>query len=80
MLADLEEQDEDRGLATMLPRKMEKIKRPRFSGKIGKTNFKAAKQNITSRADQISKLRENLSDFPLALVPESLDDISEAFL
>ena len=86
LIADLEVQDEERGLATMLPRKMEKIKWPKFCGKQGENFFKfkesfikAAKQNMTTRADQISKLRENLSDFPLTLVPESMEDINDAF-
>jgi hypothetical protein len=54
LIADLEEQDEERGLATMLPRKMEKVKWPTFSGKPGESFFKfkeqflkAAKQNMT---------------------------------
>ena len=70
----------------MLPRKSEKVKWPSFSGKSGESFakfkeqfFKVARQNQTTRADQITKLRENLRDFPLTLVPESMSDVQEAF-
>ena len=85
LIDDLEKEDEDRELATMVPRKTEKFKWPTFSGKPGESFFKfkeqffkVAKQNQTSKADQITKLRENLKDFPLTLVPETMLDITEA--
>ena len=40
LISDLEDQDAERGLATLLPRKMEKIKWPRFSGNQGENFFK----------------------------------------
>ena len=86
LIVDLEKQDEERGLATGLPRKMEKVKWPTFCGKPGESFFKfkeqflkAAKQNMTSRADQFTKLRENLKDFPLTLVPETMNSVNDAF-
>ena len=66
LIKTLEVEDEDRGLSTLLPRKTEKMKWPTFSGKQGENYFKfkekffkVAKQNMVSRADQLSKLREN---------------------
>ena len=86
LITELEMQDDERELATLLPRKSEKVNWPSFSGKPGESLFKfkeqfykAAKQNQTSRADQLSKLRENLSDFPLVLIPETMENIQEAF-
>ena len=86
LIGELESQDEERNLATLLPRKMEKVKWPIFSGKPGESFFKfkeqffkAAKQNMTTRADQLTKLRENLRDFPLTLVPESMESVQAAF-
>ena len=85
LIADLEREDDDRELATMVPRKSEKFKWPPFSGKPGESFFKfkeqffkVAKQNQTSKADQITKLRENLKEFPLTLFPETMLDITEA--
>ena len=86
LVKSLETEDEERGLATLLPRKTEKMKWPTFSGKPGE-NFikfkeqflKVAKQNMTSRSDQLSKLRENLKDFPLTLVPDTMDSLDSAF-
>ena len=85
LIGDLEKQDEERGLATLLPRKMEKVKWPIFSGKPGESFFKfkeqfikAARQNMTSRADQLTKLRENLRDFPLTLVPDTMESVQAA--
>jgi hypothetical protein len=86
LIAGLEEQDEERVLGTLLPRKTEKVKWPTFSGKPGESLFKfkeqfgkAARQNQTNREDQFTKLRENLRDFPLTLVPEHMNDVQEAF-
>ena len=69
-----------------MPRKSEKVKWPNFSGKPGESLFKfkeqffkAARQNQTNRDDQFTKLRENLRDFPLTLVPESMNDVQKAF-
>ena len=86
LIKGLETQDEDRGLATLLPRKNEKMKWPSFHGKPGENFFKfkeqflkVAKQNMTSKSDQLTKLRENLKDFPLTLVPETTDNVEAAF-
>ena len=86
LISELENEDDERGLYTLLPRKTEKAKWPTFSGRPGESFFKfkekfvkTARQNMTSKSDQFTKLRENLKDFPLTLVPESLDDISKAF-
>ena len=86
LISELENEDEERGLYTLLPRKTERAKWPTFSGNPGESYFrfkekflKTARQNMTSKSDQFTKLRENLKDFPLTLVPESLDDISKAF-
>ena len=86
LVKELEKEDEERGLATLLPRKMEKVKWPTFSGEPGESFFKfkeqffkAARQNMTTRADQIAKLRENLQGFPLTLVPETMESIQAAF-
>ena len=38
-----------------------------------------AKQNMTTKSDQLSKLRENLKDFPLTLVPDTTVNIEAAF-
>ena len=69
-----------------MPRKTEKVKWPTFTGKPGESLFKskdqffqAARQNQTNREDQFTKLRENLKDFPLTLVPEHMNDVQEAF-
>ena len=86
LIKSIETEDEERGLATLMPRKVEKMKWPIFSGKPGenflkfKENFlKVAKQNMTSRADQLTKLRENLKDFPLTLVPDTMESVDAAF-
>ena len=86
LIKSLESEDEERGLATLLPRKTDKMKWPILSGKAGEnflkfkeTFLKVAKQNMTSRADQLTKLRENLKDFPLTLVPDTTDTIDAAF-
>ena len=74
LITGLEEQDDDRQLGTMLPRKTERVKWPSFSGKPGESLFtfkeqflRAARQNQTNRDDQFTKLRESLKDFPLTL-------------
>ena len=86
LIKDLETEDEDRGLATLLPRKAEKMKWPAFSGNPGENFFKfkeqffkVAKQNMTSKSDQLTKLRENLKDFPLTLVPDTTESVEAAF-
>ena len=86
LIRELETEDEYRGLATLLPRKSEKMKWPSFSGKPGENFFKfkeqffkVAKQNMTSRSDQLTKLRENLKDFPLTLVPDTTESVEAAF-
>ena len=86
LIKSLEAEDEDRCLATLLPRKSEKLKWPTFSGKPGENFFKfkeqflkVAKQNMTPKSDQLSKLWENLKDFPLTLVPDSTENIDTAF-
>ena len=86
LIKGLEHEDEERGLATLLPRKTEKMKWPTFSGKPGENFFKfkeqffkVARQNMTSRSDQLTKLRENLSDFPLTLVPDTMTGVEAAF-
>ena len=86
LIKSLENEDDERELATLLPRKSEKVKWPNFSGKPGESLFKfkeqffkAARQNQTNRDDQFTKLRENLRDFPLTLVPESMNDVQKAF-
>jgi len=62
------------------------MKWPSFSGKPGENFFKfkeqffkVAKQNMTSRSDQLTKLRENLKDFPLTLVPDTTESVEAAF-
>ena len=51
-----------------------------FGTRIGFSQFlKVAKQNMTSRSDQLSKLRENVKDFPLTLVPDTMDSLDSAF-
>ena len=86
LIAGLEEQDDERVLGTLLPRKTEKVKWPTFSGKPGESLLKfkeqfgkAARQNQTNKEDQFTKLRENLRDFPLTLVSEHMNDVQEAF-
>ena len=86
LIKELETEDEDRGLATTLHRKSEKMKWPTFSGKPGENFFKfkeqfnkIARQNMTSRTDQLTKLRENLKDFPLTLVPDTTESVDAAF-
>ena len=86
LITGLEEQDDERQLGTMVPRKTERVKWPSFSGKPGESLFtfkeqflKAARQNQINREDQFTKLRESLRDFPLTLVPEHMNDIDEAF-
>ena len=86
LITGLEEQDDERQLGTLLPRKTERVKWPTFSGKSGESLFKfkeqfvkAARQNQTNREDQFTKLRESLKDFPLTLVPEHMNDVDDAF-
>ena len=43
-IKELEVEDEDRGLATLLPRKSEKMKWPTFSGKPGENFFRFKEQ------------------------------------
>ena len=86
LISSLEEQDVERQLGTLLPRKTERVKWPSFSGNPGESLFKfkeqfmkAARQNQTNREDQFTKLRENLKDFPLTLIPEHMNDVQAAF-
>ena len=86
LIVELENQDDERGLSTLLPRKSEKVKWPSFCGKPGESIFKfkeqffkAARQNQTTRADQLSKLIENLQGFPLTLVPDTMKNVQDAF-
>ena len=41
--------------------------------------LKAARQNQCNTEDQFTKLRENLTDFALDLIPENMNDVTEAF-
>ena len=86
LIISLEHEDDERELCTLVPKKSEKVKWPNFSGKPGESFFKfkeqflkAARQNQTNKEDQFTKLRENLKDFPLTLIPENMNDVDKAF-
>ena len=86
LIVNLKHEDEERELSTLVPKKSEKIKWPVFSGKPGESFFKfkeqflkTARQNQTNKEDQFSKLRENLKDFPLTLIPDNMNDVDKAF-
>jgi hypothetical protein len=76
---DVEKQDEFRELYTLDAKKTDSVKYPVFSGKDDEdfSKFKEDMEkafvcNRVSRADKISKLRENLRGDALKLIPEAL--------
>ena len=82
----IEELDAERGLYTNHKPIGEKLDYPKFSGSSGEdyTKFhdkmtKALRHNKVSKADQVERLRKNLSGFALGLVPESTESIEKAF-
>ena len=78
--------DTSRNLNSLGTRKVELVKLPQFSGKIGedfvtfrKKMEKAFSSNRIATDDQVQKLRENLKDGAKLIVPEGMDDIDSAW-
>ena len=82
----LEKMDASRGLFSNHKSIGEKLDYPKFSGASSEdfTKFydkmvKALRHNKVPKADQVERLRKNLTGFALGLVPESTENIEKAF-
>ena len=84
---EIEELDTSRELFSNHKTVGEKLEYPKFSGasnedytKFYDKTIKAFRHNKVGRADQVERLRKNLSGFALGLVPESTESIEKAFV
>ena len=82
----IEDMDASRGLYTNHNPIGEKLDYPKYSGDSSEdyTKFydkmvKALRHNKVAKADQVERLRKNLSGFALGLVPESTETVEKAF-
>ena len=82
----IEDMDASRGLYTNYKPVGEKLDYPKYSGASSEdyTKFydrmvKALRHNKVAKADQVERLRKNLSGFALGLVPESTETVEKAF-
>ena len=82
----MESEDRARGLYTLQLAPASLLEYPKFSGRDRQCYFifeekviRCLKSNKVPRIDQTTKLRELLSGHPLALVPESIKNVEDAF-
>ena len=83
---EIEKLDSERGLYSNQKPMGEKLDYPKFSGSVGEDYLKfhekmvkALRYNQVAKADQVERLRKNLTGFALGLVPESTETIDKAF-
>ena len=86
VMAELEEQDQERNLFTLEERPASLMDYPRFSGKDKQCYFqfeekmtRALRVNKVPLIDQVSKIRASLREHHLNLVPESIKLAKDAF-
>ena len=79
-------EDGTRGIVTLSKSKSANVVLPTFSGKpeedfskFQREMLKGFKANRIKREDQVKKLRENLKGHPLSLVPDTMDNIDNAW-